>query len=297
LKQDPSYIIGGVSVNLGNNAHAGKGSFFVIEADEYDRMFLGLHPQAAIVTNIEHDHPDCYPTAEQFYQAFHDFARGLAPQGWLAACSDDLGASRLAEEVRLEGYRVLTYGSGPTRADYMAHRMQVNARGGFSFTAVYQGNSLGKVDLRVPGLHNVNNALAVLVIAHQMELPMALARQALSEFEGTGRRFEVRGVVDGITVIEDYAHHPTEIRATLAAARSLYPQKRIWAIWQPHTYSRTQTLFDAFTSAFDDHRSAFSARQVDAMPHRKVISPRIEQAVQFYSKIYTQKMLWWHVCR
>jgi len=299
MKQDPSYIIGGVSVNLGNNAHAGNGPFFVIEADEYDRMFLGLHPKAAIVTNIEHDHPDCYPTAEQFYQAFRDFARGLAPRGWLAACGDDQGASRLAEEVRLEGYRVLTFGSGPTRADYMAQSMQPNSRGGFSFTAVYQGNSLGKVDLRVPGLHNVNNALAVLVIAHQMELPMALARQALSEFEGTGRRFEVRGVVDGITVIDDYAHHPTEIRATLSAARSRYPQKRLWAIWQPHTYSRTRTLFDAFASAFGDadevvvtevyaareasQAGSFSARQVvDAMPHKKaVFTPRIEQAVKF----------------
>jgi UDP-N-acetylmuramate--alanine ligase len=299
LKQDPSYIIGGVSVNLGNNAHAGKGSFFVIEADEYDRMFLGLHPKAAIVTNIEHDHPDCYPTPEQFYQAFHDFARSLATRGWLVACADDRGSFRLAEEVRLEGYRVLTYGSGPTRADYMAQRVQVNARGGFSFTAAYQGNSLGKVDLGVPGVHNVNNALAVLVIAHRMELPMALARQALSEFEGTGRRFEVRGVVDGITVIDDYAHHPTEIRATLSAARSRYPQKRIWAIWQPHTYSRTQTLFDAFASAFKDadgvvvmevyaareaeQAGTFSAQQVvDAMSHKKaVFTPRIEQAVEY----------------
>jgi UDP-N-acetylmuramate--alanine ligase len=181
----------------------------------------------------------------------------------------------------------------------LAQSMQPNSRGGFSFTAAYQGNSLGKVDLRVPGLHNVNNALAVLVIAHQMELPIELARQALSEFEGTGRRFEVRGVVDGITVIDDYAHHPTEIRATLSAARIRYPQKKLWAIWQPHTYSRTQTLFDAFASAFDDadgvvvtevyaareasQAGKFSARQVaDAMPHKKaVFTPRIEQAVNF----------------
>jgi UDP-N-acetylmuramate--alanine ligase len=299
MNQDPSYIIGGVSVNLGNNAHAGKGSFFVIEADEYDRMFLGLHPKVAIVTNIEHDHPDCYPTEEQFYQAFHDFAHGLDSRDWLVACVDDRGASRLAEQVHLEGYQVLTYGSGPSRADYMAQSIKPNARGGFSFTAVYQGNSIGKVNLRVPGLHNVNNALAVLVIAHQMELPMALARQSLSDFEGTGRRFEVRGVVDGVIVIDDYAHHPTEIRATLSAARSRYPKKRIWAVWQPHTYSRTQGLFDAFVKAFDDadrvivtevyaareasQIGTFSARQVvEAMANEKVVFiPLNAQVVEF----------------
>ena len=299
LKQDPSYIIGGVALNMGSNAHAGNGQVFVIEADEYDRMFLGLHPKVAVVTNVEHDHPDCYPTAEEFYRAFQDFVRCLAPQGWLAVCVDDLGAARLAEDARQEGFRVFSYAIAPTRADYQAQNMTLNKRGGYSFTAVYQGSSVGKVDLQVPGIHNVRNALAALVIAHRLELPLAVARQALSDFQGTGRRFEVRGEATGITVIDDYAHHPTEIRATIAAARSRYPERRIWAVWQPHTYSRTQTLFDAFVGAFEEadgvvvtevyaSREAaqvgkFSARQlVDAMQNPQAFfMPGIEDAIGF----------------
>jgi len=299
LKQDPSYIIGGVSLNLGNNAHAGSGQAFVIEADEYDRMFLGLHPMIAVVTNIEHDHPDCYPTVEGFYQAFHDFAHGLLPQGWLVACADDPGASRLAEEARQEGFTVFTYGSSPNKTDYQAQTIKMNPAGGFSFTATYQGNSIGKVDLQVPGMHNVRNSLAALVVAHQLELPLALARQALCDYQGTGRRFEIRGEVGGITVIDDYAHHPTKIRATLSAARNRYPKRRIWAIWQPHTYSRTLTFFDEFASAFKeadqvvvtevfasreiDQVGTFSARRfVDAMRDKEVFfAPEIEDAVEF----------------
>ena len=299
LKQDPTYIIGGVSLNLGSNAHAGKGHAFVIEADEYDRMFLGLHPRVAAVTNIEYDHPDCYPTPEDFYSAFHDFVRGLAPQGWLAACADDPGASRLAEEARQEGYRVFTYGTTPGKADYLAQSIKVNPQGGFNFTGTYRGNSIGKVELQVPGAHNVRNALAALLVAHQLELPMALARKALEDFQGTGRRFEVRGEVDGVTVIDDYAHHPTEIRATLAAARVRYPQRRIWAIWQPHTYSRTQTLFGAFASAFQEADQVvitevyasretaqvgkFSAAQfAGAMQNQAAFfAPRLEDAVDY----------------
>lgn len=252
LKQDPSYIIGGTSLNLGSNAHAGHGRTFVIEADEYDRMFLGLSPKIAVVTNVEHDHPDCYPTAEDFYGAFRDFAHRLDPLGWLVACADDPGASRLAAELRQEGGKVFTYGIAPAQADYQAENLKTNMLGGYSFTVSLQGNSVGRVELQVPGIHNVRNALAVMAVAHQMKLPLAAARHALGEFKGTGRRFELRGEVDGITVIDDYAHHPSEIQATLAAARSRYPKRRIWAVWQPHTYSRTQTLFDAFAGSFQD---------------------------------------------
>jgi UDP-N-acetylmuramate--alanine ligase len=299
LKQDPSFIIGGISLNLGSNAHAGSGQAFVIEADEYDRMFLGLNPKIAVVTNIEHDHPDCYPKAEDFYEAFHDFAHRLDPQGWLAACADDAGASRLAGELRGEGIRVFSYGLIPMQADYRAENVKMNSQGGHSFTASFQGKSVGKVDLQVPGLHNVRNALAALAVAHQMELPLAAARNALNEFKGTGRRFELRGEVEGITVIDDYAHHPTEIQATLAAARSRYPERRIWAVWQPHTYSRTQTLFAAFASSFQDadgvvvtevfasreaaQAGTFSSRQVvQAMQHPNAhFAGSLDEAVQF----------------
>jgi UDP-N-acetylmuramate--alanine ligase len=252
LKQDPSYIIGGTSLNLGNNAHAGRGRAFVIEADEYDRMFLGLSPKIAVITNIEHDHPDCYPTAEDFYRAFYDFAHRLEPKGRLVACADDPGAAQLVAELRREGSKVFMYGVAPAQADYQAENLKPNPQGGYNFTATFRGDSVGKVALQVPGIHNVRNALAALAVAHQMELPLAATRHALGEFKGTGRRFELRGEVDGIAIIDDYAHHPSEIQATLAAARNRYPKCRIWAVWQPHTYSRTQTLFAAFAGSFQD---------------------------------------------
>jgi UDP-N-acetylmuramate--alanine ligase len=262
LDQDPSYIIGGVSANLGNNAHAGRGTAFVIEADEYDRMFLGLNPSIAVVTNVEHDHPDCYPTPQDFYQAFEQFVSRLSPEGTLLACGDDPGARRLLSERAASERRVKSYGLGAwlgkSRPNYYALNLAPNTLGGFSFEAVCAPNEAGTqapvipVDLQVPGQHNVRNALAALGVVDVLGLPLARAAHALAEFRGTGRRFEVRGEVKGITVIDDYAHHPTEIRATLAAARSRYPGRRIWAVWQPHTYSRTRTLLADFAQSFAD---------------------------------------------
>ena len=261
LKQSPSFIVGGVLSNLGVNAHAGKGSTFVIEADEYDRMFLGLQPVYGIVTNIEHDHPDCYPTPAEFHAAFVDFAALVPPNGALIACAEDMGALELMEEARRMGKRVVGYrisADGRTEAGEgtIARSLRPNAVGGFTFDAILRFSGIvqyiSAVEMQVPGLHNVRNALAALTVAGLMSLPLKEAAVALSQFRGTGRRFEVKGEAGGITVIDDYAHHPTEIRATLSAARARYPGKRIWVVWQPHTYSRTQTLFDEFAISFND---------------------------------------------
>jgi UDP-N-acetylmuramate--alanine ligase len=262
LGQDPSYIIGSVSANLGVNAHAGKGPNFVIEADEYDRMFLGLAPQVAVVTNIEHDHPDCYPTPEDFYQAFKLFMERLLPEGLLVACSDDRGAARLLAEARAEGRRVVSYGLvswlGRPQVDFSARQLEPNAAGGYHFAAARKaGRGAGgladvEVDLQVPGQHNVSNALAALAVADELGLPLDQAAQALGDYRGAGRRFELRGEAGGIAVIDDYAHHPTEIRATLSAARARYPNRALWVVWQPHTFSRTSTLLDGFAAAFED---------------------------------------------
>ena len=252
LGQDPAYIIGGVSANLNGNAHAGRGPHFVIEADEYDRMFLGLTPQAAIITNIEYDHPDCYPTPEDFYAAFVAFAGRILPGGTLLACADDRGAARLLMEMGKGPIRTLSYGIHSAELDYRAIGVKPNARGGFDFEALAGRESLATVSLQAPGRHNVLNALATLAVAHILGLPLQAAAQALADFSGTGRRFELCGEAGGVTVIDDYAHHPTEIRATLAAARARFPGRRIWAVWQPHTYSRTRTLLDDFAAAFDD---------------------------------------------
>lgn len=247
--KDPSYIIGGVSKNLGNNAHAGSGQAFVIEADEYDNMFLGLTPQIAVVTMMEHDHPDFFPTAEIYRASFAAFVRKLQPGGLLITCADDAQAASLAAEVPA-GCRVITYGLN-SPADLRAENLQRNPAGGFTFR-VTAGAQPYEIALQVPGEHNVRNALAAFAVAQEMELDLQAATSALASFSGTGRRFDLRGEVDNIAIIDDYAHHPTEIRATLAAARSRYPERRIWAVWQPHTYSRTQTWLSDFAQAFSN---------------------------------------------
>lgn len=259
LQQDPSFIVGGLINNLGVNAHAGKGDHFVIEADEYDHMFLGLKPMLEIVTNIEHDHPDCYPTAESFSKAFLDFV-GLLPQtGILVACGQDPGAFNLIQYAQNNQINTLTYGiatnsdTEPIDDIYFAKATHIMSfpEGGFSFDAMVNNQDC-KVKLQVPGIHNVLNSLAVLSVVSILGLSLQDAAAALGEFQGAGRRFEILGEPEGITIINDYAHHPTEIRATLAAARSRYPGRKLWAVWQPHTYSRTKLLHNEFSKAFFD---------------------------------------------
>ncbi len=251
LGQDPSYVIGGVAANLGANAHAGAGNWFVIEADEYDRMFLGLQPFIAIVTNVEHDHPDCYPTPAEYAAAFRQFVGQVQPGGLALACVDDPGAAALLDDLRRQGPAALAYGLGAA-AQLKAEDPRSNPAGGFTFdVSLEQRPLLSDVSLQVPGLHNVRNALAALGAAQRLGLPLDPAAEALGRFRGTGRRFETRGEPGGVLLIDDYAHHPTEIRATLDAARARYPSRRIWAVWQPHTYSRLRALFDEFTTAFD----------------------------------------------
>jgi UDP-N-acetylmuramate--alanine ligase len=285
LKQDPSFIVGGVLANLGTNARFGKGSTFVIEADEYDRMFLGLKPSIEVVTNIEHDHPDCYPTLAELQAAFMDFVHRLPTDGTLIACAEDPGAFALLSKTEKIGKTVLAYGLKPTtsngrKIETYTSVLSVNGKGGFTFNACVLGNS-ATVELQVPGKHNILNALAALTVAQLLNLPLLDAAQALGQFVGTGRRFEVRGEANGIIVIDDYAHHPTQIQATLAAARCRYPRSPIWVVWQPHTYSRTQMLLDLFANSFGDAdevivtevyparepKQAFSSKKVvDVMP-------------------------------
>ena len=255
IGEDPSFIVGSKISGLGVNARAGKGDTFVIEADEYDRMFLGLKPKVEIVTYVEHDHPDCYPTPQDFRAAFVDFVKLLPADGTLVACGDEPGAADIASEARRMGKKVLLYGAADklgTSSDWvLAQNFKPNNKGGFSFDATVAGQAY-PVALSIPGMHNLRNALAVMAVIHVLALSMVKAAKALGNFSGTGRRFEVRGEADGVTVVDDYGHHPTEIAATLTGARARYAKRRLWAVWQPHTFSRTRTLSDQFADAFGE---------------------------------------------
>ena len=294
LNRDPSFIVGGTLNNMQVNARAGKGETFVIEADEYDRMFLGLKPHIAVVTNLEHDHPDCFPTFNDMYSAFEGYVDLLPPDGTLIVCSDDEGAVTLIPAARRKGLSVVSYSiQGEMTINspqwMQARTMKPNANGGYDFTFATNmgmGSDLVNVSLQVPGEHNVRNALAALSVASVLGLPLQEAATALGQFTGTGRRFDVRGESNGVLLVDDYAHHPTEIRATLAGARARYPSRRIWAVWQPHTYSRTQTLKYEFSQAFKDADKVLvteiyasrepkqdfsSAEVVSSMPHSSAL--------------------------
>jgi len=249
--RDPSYIIGGVLCTTGVNAAFGQGPAFVIEADEYDHMFLGLRPQVAVIGNVEWDHPDIFPTPAAMTGAFERFAALVPPDGRLIAGADDNGARELGEARALAGIPVTYCGINHPMANWRAVAIDIQPEATY-FAVERDGQRLGKVELRVPGRHNVLNALAALVAADTQGVSFADAAAVLTTFEGAGRRFDVRGDVNGIAIIDDYAHHPTAIRATLAAARARYPGRDLWAIWQPHTFSRTLALLEDYARAFAD---------------------------------------------
>ncbi|MCU0521842.1 MAG: UDP-N-acetylmuramate--L-alanine ligase [Anaerolineae bacterium] len=255
---DPTAIIGGVVANLGTNGRAGDGPYFVIEADEYRNTFLALAPRIAVVTNIEFDHPDCFSDLGFVRLAFGEFVGNIVPGGLLVACGDDPIARAVAASHQANGGRVVLYGCGSTTAkseselEWRASGLRSNCYGGVSFDVEHAGEAIGEVTLRLPGAYNAVNALAVLAVSEELGVDLEVARGVLARFEGTARRFEVLGEASQVTVIDDYAHHPTQIRGVLAAARQRYAMRRIVAVWEPHTFSRVRALYDAFVTAFAD---------------------------------------------
>ncbi len=246
---DPGFLIGGILPGLERSARAGHGRFFVIEADEYDRMFLGLNPHIAVITNVEWDHVDCYPTPAEFTDAFQAFAERLPEDGTLVVCADDPGARRLGELRQAAGRPVVTYGLTEA-ASWHAKDLHPNERGGMDCQVWHAGRPVAELSLRIPGRHNVCNALAALAVASELGIRPKNHITNLNNFAGIRRRFEIKGMKYGIIVIDDYAHHPSEVQATLAAARQRYPDRTIWVVFQPHTYSRTRALLQAFASSF-----------------------------------------------
>jgi len=259
---DPTALVGGELVNWGANARTGKGSCLVAEADEFDGSFLHFEPRVAVVTNVELDHPDCYPSLQSVVRAFRQFLALVPSSGWSVVCGDDPQARELASP----GETVL-YGLG-SDVDWQATDLSLLEGGGHSFVVLSGGMPLATFRLRVPGVHNVRNALAAICVTHRLEVPVQAIQEALEEFRGVRRRFEVRGTAGGVTVVDDYAHHPTEIAATLATAREAFPDRRVWAVFQPHTYSRTRALMEDFARALEaaDHiivTSIYAARETD----------------------------------
>jgi UDP-N-acetylmuramate--alanine ligase len=257
---DPTFIVGGLLQDLEVNAHLGAGAHFVIEADEYDNTFLGLRPHVAIVTAIEMDHPDCFSDTDDVTNAFRQFVHLVPEGGAVVGCFDQPPVVGLMQELRSEQrVEVIVYGlgEGPRALAGASHLWRAQAieaseLGGSHFLAVRDGQAAGRVTLALPGIHNIGNALAVLAVTDRLGVEMSQVLEALPRFHGVRRRFEVKGEAGGVVVVDDYAHHPTQIRATLAAARRRYAGRRLWAFFQPHTYSRTKSLLDEFASSFGE---------------------------------------------
>jgi UDP-N-acetylmuramate--alanine ligase len=246
---DPGFIVGADLPGLGNAA-AGSSDIFVIEADEYDQMLLGLHPKVAVVTNVEWDHPDCYPTPASFRRAFMQFVDQVDRSGLVVSCLDDEGAEQLRTYGFTRGPEWITYGRN-TGADLRAVPRPSQNDDNVADLEWWNAPA-GRLHLKAPGIHNILNALAVLAVSSWCGIPMESALKSLASYSGVSRRFEYKGSAGGVLIFDDYAHHPTEISATLAAARQRYPDCRIWAVFQPHTFSRTERMLYRMGDSFGD---------------------------------------------
>ncbi len=244
---DPSFAIGGTLNDSGANAHHGTGDLFVAEADESDGSLLLYSPVVSVVTNVEADHLDHYGTLDAVEAAFLDFARRLLPSGTLVVCADDDGSRRLGERARAEGVGVSSYGESP-EADLELRGLTTSA-GGSEADVVWEGEPVGRLRLHVPGAHNALDAAAALTVGIRLGLPAEALLRGLEGFSGTRRRFERKGEAGGVTVYDDYAHHPTELRATLRAARGVAGEGRLVVVFQPHRYSRTAAFLPDFGEA------------------------------------------------
>jgi UDP-N-acetylmuramate--alanine ligase len=248
---DPTVVIGGKVHSLGSNAKLGAGTIMVAEADESDGTFLLLSPTIAVVTNIDPEHLDHYGTVERAAEAFLEFVNRVPFYGLAVLCLDSPRVRALVPRVRK---RFLTYGLEPG-ADLIAHEVRVQAFE-TSFSVHLRGEELGSVRVRMPGRHIAQNALATIAVALELDVPFETCARALGGFGGVQRRFDVQGEIGGVLVIDDYAHHPEEIRATLRAAREGLG-RRLVVGFQPHRFSRTRDLHDEFLGAFDDADALF----------------------------------------
>lgn len=259
---DPSILVGGILPNLNSNLRLGAHTHIVVEADEYDRSFLALNPDRIIVTTLEADHLDIYSDLQDVRDTFLEFISKLTNDGILILQGDDEELIRLAH---LSPYPLVSYGLSE-KPDYRAvdlHLDELNSR----FTVMYNGKYLGIITLNMPGEHNVMNALGACALTHQMGVDFNHIKAGLETFRGVERRFELKGSLNGVQFIDDYAHHPSELEATLKAARSGWPEARVIAVFQPHLYSRTRDFAAEFASALEQ---ADIALVTDIYPAREL---------------------------
>ena len=247
---DPTIVVGGKVDCLGGNAKLGEGEFLVAEADESDGSFLKLSPVIEVITNIDFEHPDYYADIDQVKAAFVEFIDKVPFYGAAIICLDDEHIAEILPEI---SKRVITYGL-TRQSDVYGENIDFSS-GRSSFEAYRSGELLGTVQLLQPGLHNVYNALAAISVGLELEIEFAKIASALASFAGVQRRLQLKGEAAGITVVDDYGHHPTEIRATLSAVKQAWPEKRLVVLFQPHRYSRTKGLFSEFLTCF--HQADF----------------------------------------
>jgi UDP-N-acetylmuramate--alanine ligase len=249
---DPTVVVGGrVAAMQGSNARVGKSTILVVESDESDGSFLKLAPILAVVTNIDREHLDHYASLEEIQAAFTEFVNKVPFYGAVVLCMEDANIQQIFPKIRR---RTITYGRS-AQVDLEIQEIRLGA-GGSDFSLRRHGSDLGDFHLSVPGVHNVLNATAAVGIGLEMDATVAQIREGLAAFSGVDRRFSVRGVEKGVTVVDDYGHHPTEVKATLAAAR-LGPYKKIHVLFQPHRFSRTKFLMDDFAGAFNQADSLY----------------------------------------
>lgn len=274
---DPTIQVGADYLKeIGSNYRVGNSPYFIIESCEYVESFLKFHPETATLLNIEEDHLDYYRDLEHIKSAFRKFVELVPERGFVVYNKDDLNCCDVVKNLKCN---VISFGVKDTTADWIATDIVLKPNGYYSFTAT-NGYDKIQINLNVLGYHNILNSLATIATAYAHKLELTLVKEALEEFSGASRRFEYRGTLNGAKVFDDYAHHPTEIQATIESALAL-PHHKVWVIFQPHTYTRTAALFDEFAHTFTDANNViltdiYAAREVDT---GIVSSPKLAEAI------------------
>ena len=264
-EKDPTISVGGILKAIGGNIRVGNSDVFVTEACEYTNSFLDFLPKISIILNVEEDHMDFFKDIDDICLSFHKFAALLPEDGVLVINKNIANIEAITDGLRC---KVITY-SETKNADYSASNITFDEWGNASFDLLKYGEHAGRIALSVAGNHNVSNALSTIAVADMLDIPLDTIQKGIRTFTGTDRRFEYKGQRNGFTIIDDYAHHPTEIRATLTSVRN-YPHKEVWCIFQPHTYTRTKAFFHEFAEALAlaDHvilADIYAARETDTL--------------------------------